>query len=142
MSIIVLLLPIHFFCFFRLCIINYKSKTNIFSIQREIINTSLFKKLIEVSTNNFKIDINRISDWVRNVLVLHKSLCINQSEILSHSALEALHRSYLNPFPNKPWFLCVCNTSLLKTLLKTSNFSLSHSVFLPFWTIFRHYHQT
>ena len=22
----------------------------------------------------------------------------------------------LNPFPNKPWFFCVCSTSLLKTL--------------------------
>ena len=40
------------------------------------------------------------------------------------------------PFPNKPWFLCICSTSLLKTLLKKkekllvmSNFSLSHSVF-------------
>ena len=45
---------------------------------------------------------------------------------------------HFNPFPNKPWFLCVCNTSLLKTLrekeklLVTSNFSLSHSVFYPF----------
>ena len=43
----------------------------------------------------------------------------------------------LNPFPNKPWFLRVCNTSLLKTqrekekLLVTSNFSFSHSVFYP-----------
>ena len=41
-------------------------------------------------------------------------------------------------FPNKPWFLRVCNTSLLKTLwekeklLVTSNFSFSHSVFYPF----------
>ena len=41
----------------------------------------------------------------------------------------------VNPFPNKPWFLRVCNTSLLKTqwekekLLVTSNFSFSHSVF-------------
>ena len=41
----------------------------------------------------------------------------------------------LNPFPNKPWFLSVCSTSLLKTLrekeklLVTSNFSFSHSVF-------------
>ena len=40
-----------------------------------------------------------------------------------------------NPFPNKPWFLRVCSTSLLKTLrekeklLVTSNFSFSHSVF-------------
>ena len=43
-----------------------------------------------------------------------------------------------NPFPNKPWFFRVCNTSLLKTLrekeksLVTSNFSFSHSVFYPF----------
>ena len=41
----------------------------------------------------------------------------------------------VNPFPNKPWFSCVCRTSLLKTLwekeklLVTSNFSFSHSVF-------------
>ena len=44
----------------------------------------------------------------------------------------------LNPFPNKPWFLCVLNSSLLKTLwekeqlLVTSNFSFSHSFFYPF----------
>ena len=44
----------------------------------------------------------------------------------------------LNPFPNKPWFLHVCSTSLLKTLwekeklLVRSNFSFSHSVFYPF----------
>ena len=42
-----------------------------------------------------------------------------------------------NPFPNKPWFLRVCSTSLLKTLwekeklLATSNFSFSLSVFYP-----------
>ena len=39
---------------------------------------------------------------------------------------------------NKPWFLCACSTSLLKTLWKmeklivTSNFSFSHSFFYPF----------
>ena len=44
----------------------------------------------------------------------------------------------VNPFPNKPWFLHVCITSLLKTLwekeklLVTSNFPFSHSVFYPF----------
>ena len=44
----------------------------------------------------------------------------------------------INPFPNKPWFLRVCSTSLLKTLqekeklLVTSNFSFSHSVFYLF----------
>ena len=42
-----------------------------------------------------------------------------------------------NPFPNKPWFLRVCSTSLLKTLWEKvklfimSNFSFSHSVFYP-----------
>ena len=52
--------------------------------------------------------------------------------------LEDLHHSWLcNSFPNKPWFLRVCSTSLLKTssekekLLLTSNFSFSHSVFFP-----------
>ena len=46
--------------------------------------------------------------------------------------------STINPFPNKPWFLRVCSTSLLKTLwervklLIMSNFSFSHSVFYPF----------
>ena len=45
---------------------------------------------------------------------------------------------YFNPFPNKPWFLRVCRTSVLKTLcekeklLVTSNFSFSHSVFYSF----------
>ena len=51
------------------------------------------------------------------------------------------HNTYtqkIDPFPNKPWFLCICSTSLLKTplekekLLVTSNFSFSHSVFCPF----------
>ena len=43
-----------------------------------------------------------------------------------------------NPFPNKPWFLRVCRTSLLKTLrekeklLVTSNFSFSQQYVLPF----------
>ena len=44
----------------------------------------------------------------------------------------------INPFPNKPWFLRVCSTGLLKTLsekeelLVTSNFSFSHSVSYPY----------
>ena len=48
----------------------------------------------------------------------------------------------LNPFPNKPWFLRVCSTSLLKTLREKeklfviSNFSFSHSVFYPFGELF------
>ena len=46
--------------------------------------------------------------------------------------------SMSNPFQNKPWFLRVCSTCLLKTmrekekLLIMSNFSFSHIVFYPF----------
>ena len=49
---------------------------------------------------------------------------------------------WLNPFPNKPCFLRVCSTSLMKTLwekeklLVTSNFSISHSVFYLFGEVF------
>ena len=45
---------------------------------------------------------------------------------------------WVNPFLNKPWFLSVCSTSLLKTLgekeklLVMSNFSFSHCVFYLF----------
>ena len=50
----------------------------------------------------------------------------------------SFRQTALNPFKNKPWFLHVCSTSLLKTLRKkeklliTSNFSFSHSVFYLF----------
>ena len=48
----------------------------------------------------------------------------------------------VNPFPNKPWFLRVGNSSLLKTLwekeklIVTSNFSFSRSDFYPFGELF------
>ena len=64
MSFIVLLLPGHFFHFILVGIIIYKSKTIIFSFQREIIITSLLKILTNISTNNFKIDIKWISGWL------------------------------------------------------------------------------
>ena len=51
-----------------------------------------------------------------------------------------------NPFPNKPWFLPVWSTILLKTLwekeklLVTSNFSFSQC-FLAVWITFCHFQQ-
>ena len=62
MRAIVLLSPIHIFHCFLLSFIIYKSKTTIFSVQREITITSIFRKLTKVSKNNFKIDVNGISD--------------------------------------------------------------------------------
>ena len=74
------------------------------------------------------------------------ALNLVMSKILSFvKGLNCLHFSVntFNSFPNKPcfffvFFLCVCSTSLLKTLwekeklLVTSNFSFSHSVFYSF----------
>ena len=42
---------------------------------------------------------------------------------------------FFNPFPNKPWFLSVCSTSVLKTLwekeklLERNNFSFSYGLY-------------
>ena len=59
---------------------------------------------------------------------------------------EVLILSNFNPFPNKPSFLRVCSTSLLKTLWKKEklfniqNFSFSQC-FLPIWSTFCHFHR-
>ena len=51
-----------------------------------------------------------------------------------------------NPFPNKPWFLRVCSTSLLKTMGKGEiaryeQFLLFPQCFLPVWRAFCHFHE-
>ena len=77
-------------------------------------------------------------------------ICFNVINIMRVIDLETIQsfvreKYSFNPFPNKPWFLRVCSTSLLKTLwekkklLVGSNFSFSHSVlyqFEEFSTIF------
>ena len=66
------------------------------------------------------------------------TLCYKVLCLIYNHTIPAFNTSvpfYLNPFPNRPWFLRVCSTSLLKTLwekeklLVTSNFSFSHSIF-------------
>ena len=47
----------------------------------------------------------------------------------------------VNPFPNKPWFLRVCRTSLLKTQWEKEKFLLFLQCFLPVWRTFCHPHQ-
>ena len=51
----------------------------------------------------------------------------------------------LNPFPNKPWFLILCSTSLFKTVGKgeiAGNEQFLHfsQCFLPVWRTFYHFH--
>ena len=69
-------------------------------------------------------------------------------EILTHyNLVSKIKGQTFNPLPSKPWFLHVCSTSLLKTLLEkkklliTSNFSSFSQCFLPFCRTFHHFHQ-
>ena len=45
-----------------------------------------------------------------------------------------------NPFPNKPWVLCVCSASLLKTLWEKEKLLLFPQCFLPVRKTFCHFH--
>ena len=61
MNIIVLLSLSYFFFYVLHRIIIYKSKTTVFSLQSNMIITSIFWKLTKVSTNNLKADIKGTS---------------------------------------------------------------------------------
>ena len=37
----------------------------------------------------------------------------------------------VNPFPNKPWFLCACSTSLFKTLCEKEKLLVMSNFFFP-----------
>ena len=73
---------------------------------------------------------------VENIMGKGENAGHQYSLLFSHYVFEKLSSSgSFNSFPNKPWFLRVCSTSLLKTLrekeklLVTTSFSFSHSVF-------------
>ena len=65
----------------------------------------------------------------KKVLWEKENLLVTSNSSFSHSVIKRFVLQTLNPFPIKPWFLCVCNTSVLKTLqekeklLITSNFA-------------------
>ena len=75
-----------------------------------------------------------------NSSILDYAACLFERHFLFQmfSTLCKTNAFFINPFPNKPLFLRVCSTSLLKTLweneklLVTSNFSFSHNVFCSF----------
>ena len=72
----------------------------------------------------------------------HIFICCWNGRALNWPIRKRVNTWCFNPFPDKPWFLRVCSTSLLKTLwekeklLVTSNFSFSHSVFYPLVELF------
>ena len=115
-------------------------------------------KLKEFVDDNFKFDENsrKLSRWVENTagkgeLALYEQFLLFspcfQKACFPGPSKGVIVWEWVNPFPNKPWFLHVCSTKILKTLLVKekllvmSNFSFSHSVFETFWRTSRHFHQ-
>ena len=53
----------------------------------------------------------------------------------------------VHPFPNKPWFLCVCSTSLSENsvgkgeIARNEQFLLFPQCFIPVWKTFSQFHQ-
>ena len=91
-----------------------------------------FQFFILSSANTFNLDQSKILSFGKELSLF------KQFVLFLKSFLYCFVDWTFNPFPNKPWFLCVCSTSLLKTLrekeklLITSNFFFSHSVFYLF----------
>ena len=111
--------------------------------RRQILDSS---KLKELADNNFKFDENgrKLSKQVENTVGIARyeqfllfPQCF-QKACFPGASKGVIVWEWVNPFPNKPWLLRVCSTSLLKTLwekeklLVTSSHWFSHSVFYPF----------
>ena len=67
---------------------------------------------------------------------------IDLSERIYHRRIAQIVIPLVFPFPNKPWFLHVCSTSLLKTLWEKKKLLVMWcSVFYPFGELFCNFHQ-
>ena len=107
--------------------------------------------LKEFADNNFKFDENgrKLSKWVENTVgkaryeqFLLYPQCFQKAYFPGVSKGVIVWEE-VDPFPNKPWFLRICSSGLLKTvwekekLLVTSNCSFSHTVFYPLENLFK-----
>ena len=101
---------------------------------------SVFKRLVlQIRKNQgmFGKGLSSIFSFFNNVFYPSSSNFNFQVKSILDSA-NASNWTSLNPFPNKPLLLSVCNRRLLKTMqekekfLITSYFSFSHIVFYPF----------
>ena len=59
----------------------------------------------------------------------------NMKQVMSYGKLDTIQlfvqAHMLNSFPNKPWFLRICSTSLLKRLWEKEKLLVMSSVFYP-----------
>ena len=139
-------------------------ETSIFSFSHNVFNPMKDKFCFAFqynlsSTNTFKLHRTKLSSSGAGLKVYPMAATYNifAYNVYTHQNTQNLKPDLgstlscrvisLNPFPNKPWFLLVSNTSPLKTLrekeklLVTSNFSFFPYCFLPFWKTFSHSHQ-
>ena len=109
-----------------------------------LINVVNFKNMIHKWSLRLKYVFYLLFKWMVTYYVRSRGIFSVYLNICLITKLFFLKVS--NPFPNKPLYLCVCSTSLLKTLLEKgetacnkqfllfpmSNFSFSQSIFYPF----------
>ena len=112
-------------------------KIGIFTGGTSVRSKNIFTDISRYPTGKHEIN-SVLYDAVCSVVVLTGQRLYSLT-IVKHVLCLFLHDFvYLNLFPNKPWFLRVCSTNLLKRLwekeklLVMSNFSFSNSVFYPF----------
>ena len=79
-------------------------------------------------------------------LLLQHYACMFLQHYHTCTCTKSIYKSIFHPFPNKPWLLRVCSTSLLKTvgkeeIARNEQFLLFPQHFLPFWRTFCHFHQ-
>ena len=79
--------------------------------------------------------------------IIKKNCEISRVSVFVKFHFETICIMQMYSFPNKPLFLRVCSTNLLKTLWKkgeiarNEQFLLFPPCFLPFWRTFCHFHQ-
>ena len=103
--------------------LNWDHKTSVYEDYQQLVTSHFLENLISPSPTFFRsrfICRKQIKLSYRHVEKRYegKSVCISfffcKSNEFIFNPLHTIPR--FNPFPNKPWFLCVCTTSLLKTL--------------------------
>ena len=104
----------------------------------------MVESIFSFSNDNFKLVRNKLHHWSHSTCQLTCFQFGQLQSIVFHYALRFGHVLSikpldldLNPFPNKPWFLRVCSTSLENTvgkgeIARNEQFLLFPQCFLPF----------
>ena len=92
------------------------------------ISSHSFKKTDGANTEN--------QGRVKETIKISKPIIIHHSICYLVPVTQVRQNNSLNPFPNKPWFLRVCSTSLLKTLSEKKKLLVTSNFFFFFPPVF------